>query len=44
MRDIEEGVDGVRAGIIGEIGCDRAMTALEERSFRAAARASGVPA
>jgi phosphotriesterase-related protein len=39
VRDIEEGVDGVRAGIIGEIGCDRVMTAVEERSFRAAARA-----
>jgi predicted metal-dependent phosphotriesterase family hydrolase len=39
VRDIEEGVDGVRAGIIGEIGCDRVITALEERSFRAAARA-----
>src|SRR4029079_8464445 len=23
VRDIEEGTDGVRAGIIGEIGCDR---------------------
>ena len=31
VRDIEEGVDGVRAGIIGEIGCDRHITALEER-------------
>ena len=39
VRDIEEGVDGVRAGIIGEIGSDRVITALEERSFRAAARA-----
>ena len=39
VRDIEEGVDGVRAGIIGEVGCDRVLTALEERSFRAAARA-----
>jgi phosphotriesterase-related protein len=39
VRDIEKGVDGVRAGIIGEIGCDRVMTAVEERSFRAAARA-----
>ena len=39
VRDIEEGVDGVRAGIIGEIGCDRVMTGVEERSFRAAARA-----
>jgi predicted metal-dependent phosphotriesterase family hydrolase len=41
IRDIEEGIDGtgVRAGIIGEIGCDRAFTAAEEKSFRAAARA-----
>jgi predicted metal-dependent phosphotriesterase family hydrolase len=39
VRDIEEGVDGVQAGIIGEIGSDRVITALEERSFRAAARA-----
>ena len=39
VRDIEEGIDGVRAGIIGEVGCDRVLTALEERSFRAAARA-----
>jgi len=42
VRDIEQGVDGtgVRAGVIGEIGCDRPhLSALEERSFRAAARA-----
>lgn len=41
VRDIEEGADGtdVRAGIIGEIGCDRYITTAEERSFRAAARA-----
>jgi predicted metal-dependent phosphotriesterase family hydrolase len=42
VRDIEEGADGtgVRAGIIGEIGSDRGhLSALEERSFRAAARA-----
>ncbi len=39
VRDIEEGTDGVRAGIIGEIGCDRFISAAEERSFRAAARA-----
>jgi len=39
VRDVELGVGGVRAGIIGEIGCDKVMTALEERSFRAAARA-----
>lgn len=41
VRDLEFGIDGtdVRAGIIGEIGCDRHITAHEERSFRAAARA-----
>lgn len=42
VRDIEEGADGtdVRAGVIGEIGSDRKyISALEERSFRAAARA-----
>ncbi len=41
IRDIEEGIDdtGVRAGIIGEIGCEREFSAAEEKSFRAAARA-----
>jgi phosphotriesterase-related protein len=42
VRDITEGVgdSGVRAGIIGEIGSDRGyISAAEERSFRAAARA-----
>lgn len=41
VRDLEVGVDGtdVRAGIIGEIACDRWLTAAEERCFRAAARA-----
>ena len=42
VRDIEEGADGtdVRAGVIGEVGSDRGhLSALEERSFRAAARA-----
>lgn len=42
VRDIEDGADGtgIRAGIIGEIGSDRGhLSALEERSFRAAARA-----
>lgn len=41
IRDIRDGIDdtGVRAGIIGEIGCDRHLTPAEERSFRAAARA-----
>jgi predicted metal-dependent phosphotriesterase family hydrolase len=43
VRDVEEGVrdTGIRAGIIGEIGADRwYISAAEERSFRAAARAS----
>lgn len=42
VRDIETGVGdtGVRAGIIGEIGADKwYISAAEERSFRAAARA-----
>jgi phosphotriesterase-related protein len=42
VRDLEEGVDetGIRAGIIGEIGADKwYISAAEERSFRAAARA-----
>lgn len=42
VRDIEKGMDGtdVRAGIIGEIGCDQSYSSpAEERSFRAAARA-----
>jgi predicted metal-dependent phosphotriesterase family hydrolase len=42
VGEIREGVgdSGVRPGIIGEIGADRAfVSAAEERSFRAAARA-----
>ena len=42
VRDITHGVDdsGVRAGIIGEIGCNwHYISPAEERSFRAAARA-----
>jgi predicted metal-dependent phosphotriesterase family hydrolase len=41
VRDLTNGVGdtGIRAGIIGEIGCDRHIGALEERVFRAAARA-----
>jgi len=42
VRDITEGVGdtAIRAGIIGEIGADRGyISAAEERSFRAAARA-----
>jgi phosphotriesterase-related protein len=41
IRDIRDGIDGtgVRAGLIGEIGCDRELTPAEEKSFRAAARA-----
>jgi predicted metal-dependent phosphotriesterase family hydrolase len=41
VEDLEVGVggSGIRAGIIGEIACDRWVTAAEERCFRAAARA-----
>lgn len=40
IDDITTGVEGVRAGIIGEIACERLwITTAEERSFRAAARA-----
>ena len=41
VHDLEVGVEGtdVRAGVIGEIACDRYLTAAEERCFRAAARA-----
>lgn len=42
VSDIEDGISGtsVRAGIIGEIGADKwFISAREERSFRAAARA-----
>jgi phosphotriesterase-related protein len=40
VRDLEVGVDGVRAGLIGEIGIDGyAMSPIEERVHRAAARA-----
>jgi phosphotriesterase-related protein len=45
VRDIVEGVlgTGIRAGIIGEIGADRGyISAAEERSFRAAARAHAI--
>jgi phosphotriesterase-related protein len=38
-RDVVEGVDGVRAGIIGEIGISKDFTAEEEKVLRAAARA-----
>lgn len=43
IKDIDEGVDdtGIRAGIIGEIGSNLDyISPAEERSFRAAARAS----
>jgi predicted metal-dependent phosphotriesterase family hydrolase len=41
VRDLELGVNGtdVRAGIIGEIGCLDHISGIEERVFRAAARA-----
>lgn len=38
-RDVVEGVDGVHAGVIGEIGVGVHFTPAEERSLRAAARA-----
>jgi phosphotriesterase-related protein len=41
VKDIVEGVDdtGVHAGVIGEMGVSRPMTATEERALKAAARA-----
>ncbi|MGW4032738.1 phosphotriesterase family protein [Streptomyces sp. NPDC004838] len=45
-HEIREGVGGVRAGIIGEIGVSAAFTAQEEKVLRGAARAqrrTGVP-
>lgn len=42
VSDLVDGVDGsgIRAGIIGEIGCDREwISPVEERMYRAAARA-----
>jgi phosphotriesterase-related protein len=45
-REAAEGVDGVRIGLIGEIGVSGAFTAAEEKSLRGAARAqarTGLP-
>jgi phosphotriesterase-related protein len=45
-RDVIEGVDSVRAGIIGEIGISKDFTSEEEKVLRGAARAqqaTGVP-
>ena len=45
-HDVTEGVDGVRSGIIGEIGISKDFTAEEEKVLRGAARAqkaTGVP-
>ncbi len=39
VRDVVEGVDGVHAGVIGEIGVSRPITAFEERQLRATAKA-----
>src|SRR6185295_2392788 len=39
IRDLEQGVDGVRAGVIGEIGVSNPITPLEEASLRGAAQA-----
>jgi phosphotriesterase-related protein len=38
-RDVVDGVDGVRAGIIGEIGISKDFTSEEEKVLRGAARA-----
>lgn len=38
-RDVVKGADGVRAGIIGEIGVSAAFTAEEQKVLRGAARA-----
>jgi len=46
VQDVTEGVHGIRAGIIGEIGVSVDFTPAEERVLRAAARAqraTGVP-
>lgn len=40
-RDVVEGVEGVRAGIIGEIGISKDFTSEEEKVLRGAARAQG---
>ncbi len=43
VAELTEGVLGVRAGVIGEIGCDGGyLTAVEERVLRAAGRAAAV--
>jgi phosphotriesterase-related protein len=45
-QDVIEGIDGVRAGIIGEIGISKDFTSEEEKVLRGAARAqkaTGVP-
>jgi len=45
-REIRDGVDGVRPGLIGEIGVSAAFTAEEEKVLRGAARAqarTGLP-
>ena len=43
-RDVVDGVDGVRAGIIGEIGISKDFTAEEEKVLRGAARRNMSPA
>lgn len=39
IQDLDEGVEGVRAGFIGEIGVGAGFTPEEEKSLRGAARA-----
>lgn len=41
IADINTGIDGVRAGVIGEIGCSTGIAPSERRALRAAAIAQG---
>ena len=42
VRDIVEGIDGVHAAVIGEVGVSNPITKLEEASLRGAARAQAI--
>eukprot|EP01127_Copromyxa_protea_P001062 TRINITY_DN109_c0_g5_i3.p1 TRINITY_DN109_c0_g5~~TRINITY_DN109_c0_g5_i3.p1 ORF type:complete len:317 (-),score=74.21 TRINITY_DN109_c0_g5_i3:234-1184(-) len=42
VKDITEGVDGVKAGIIGELGCTTDITPNEEKVLQAGARAQKI--
>ena len=39
MKDVEEGRNGVKAGVIGEIGCNYPLTDEERRCLIAASKA-----